>query len=1083
MKKILLFFILLVNISVLYSQNTVPIGKYEVYFIGWLAGDNNHHCGNAYVEMTLSGDNGDEVSKIFNAEYWEDSPRQNFNKSNTLSTFDANKRIKKLFFLSTRYQNSSCRGTRRNNNGYLENGLNVPCYSLFFKFDGSAGFTNSYEENGVGLWNSEFTIYIQPKLVIINNNPAGNFLPTEDKITIDSHAGFKAAEYNWRYSLDGYTWNTLPQYNGQSSIQVNAGDLFGDDRNSYIGRNVYFKQVACDNNCESDPVMYTISQNAPHITSHTTAPTKCYDTTDGSLTLSFDRALLDDETLGASLVNTTTGAAVSNENLTDALKSSTSVTIENLSPGNYRLDLLGTYQGNATYTGGLQHTTTFEITRPTQVDFSFVSKTNVFCHGGSDGIINITATGGQNSYKYTVTGDNGVTIDWMSFDSGYNAAIKNLTAGTYRIEVQDTNDCPAKESGNIKVVTVQITQPAAPIALSETDIKSPTGYGLSNGYVSVRVTGGTPNDNGSYNFEWRKDSPSGALISTNIITDAVNNPFTIKLDQVTAGKYYLTVKDKNYAGASSELGSCGILFQEYEVTQPDSLIATIKVKEIISCHINNDYQYKLDLDNNSIPDEAETGELTVVVTGGVGSYSYQWQILTGGSFQDIPGATSSILAKLQEGTYKVLLKDANDNEADDKKIFNYPEVLKISLSANTILCNDLQEGIVSVTATGGTAPYTYTWNTSDTTPSVTGLGAGNYFVVVQDANGCMVSGSVRIEQPGALEIEDILAQDPICNEASNGEIQIKASGGKTPYSITWSNGQTGENLSGLKAGAYTVTFTDANGCSMTKSYNLIDPEALIIDLGKDITLCQGDSMVYNIDINDPGATYRWTDQEGNLVGTAPVISLSAAGTYTAQVIDSKGCTATDQIAIKNSMEVLSPEFMITTHAYTDYTVQLVNTSPTEPEKVEWILPESDYITVVSESDEHIELQFSQTGSYKIGLKGIQGLCEKTLYKDILIEENIYGVEEPASVSSNIKDFLIIPNPNDGNYKVIVKLYKEAGIKFRIVNMSGNEPYRATTYPKSVEFEVPFQQTLYSGVYLIILETGSEVQVKRMLVNH
>jgi hypothetical protein len=953
---------------------------------------------------------------------------------------------------------------------------------LFFKFDGSAGFTNSHSENGVGLWNSEFTIYIRPKLVIVDDNPISNFLPTEDDIVINSHTDFKAAEYNWQYSLDSYNWNPLSQYNGQSSIQINAKDILGENINPYIGEKIYFRQVACSNDCISDPVMYTILQNAPHITSQTAAPTKCYDTTDGTLTLNLDRTLLEGETLEASLVNAATGAAVSNENLTDALKSSASVTIENLSPGNYRLDLLGTYQGNATYTDGLQHTTTFEITWPTQVDFSFVSKTNVFCHGGSDGIINITATGGQNSYKYTVTGDNGVTVGWTSFDSGYNAAIKNLPAGTYRIEVQDTNDCPAKESGNIKVVTVQITQPSAPIALSETDIKSPTGYGLSNGYVSVRVTGGTSNNDGSYNYEWRKDSPTGALISANIITDAVNNPFTIKLDQVTSGKYYLTVKDKNYAGASSELGSCGILSQEYEVTQPDSLIAIINIKEIISCHINNDYDYKLDLDNNGIPDEAETGELTAVVTGGVGSYTYQWQKLESDSWQNIPGATSSVLAKLQEGTYKVLVKDANDNRADDQKVFNYPEILKISLSANTILCNDQQEGIVSVAATGGTTPYTYIWNTSDTTPSVTGLGAGNYFVVVQDANGCMVSGSVRIEQPGALEIEDILVQDPICNGTSNGKIQIRASGGKTPYSISWSNGQAGENLSGLEAGIYVVTFTDANGCSMTKSYNLTDPEALTIDLGKDITLCQGDSMVYNIDIGDPDATYRWEDQQGNLIGTTPVISLSAAGTYTAVAVDSKGCTATDQVIIKNSMEVLSPEFMIATHAYIDYTVQLVNTSPTEPEKVEWVLPESDDIQVLYESDEYMELKFLRTGSYSIGLKGIQGECEKTFYKDILVEENTTGAEEQTETASNVKEFIIVPNPNDGNYRVTVKLYESAPVKLRIISMRGQEPYKATTRTKAVEFEVPFQQTLSSGVYLIILETGSEVQVKRMLVS-
>jgi hypothetical protein len=764
------------------------------------------------------------------------------------------------------------------------------------------------------------------------------------------------------------------------------------------------------------------------------------------------------------------------------LQDDATFTINNLSPGNYKLDVSGTYNGNPTYTESTTHFTTFEIKRPTAVGFSMSSKTDVFCHRGSDGIINLSASGGQNQYQYSLTGDNGINIDWTNFNNGSNTSINNLPAGNYQITVRDSNFCPAKENGSEKVITVTITEPSAPIALSEIEISRPTGYGLSNGYISVRVTGGTKNTDGSYNFEWRKDSPAGAIISTGIVADAVNNPFTIKLGDIPKGKYYLTVKDKNYAAASSNLNACGIISDEYEVDQPEPLIVAIDVKKIISCNIQNDYAYKPDLDNNGIPDEAEDGELRAVVTGGVGAYTYQWQKLDNGSFQNISGKTADLLSKLPEGTYKILIKDANANQTDTTFEFKYPPKLEIRLSANTIKCNDQNEGVVSVVPTGGTAPYTYYWNTTDTSPTVTGLPAGNYFVMVQDANKCTVSGTVRIEQPGALEIEDILVQDPICNGASNGEIQIKASGGKTPYSITWSNGQTGENLSGLKAGTYTVVFTDANGCSMTKSYNLTDPEALTIDLGKDITLCQGDTHTCDIKIDDPAATYLWTDAQGNSIGTDSSITLSKAGIYTAKVTDSKGCIATDQMQIRNSMEVLSPEFMVASHAYVDKTVELVNTSPVKPEKVEWILPVSDHIHVISESDEHIELKFTQVGSYHIGLKGMQGLCDKTMYKDILVEENINGVEEPATASSNINEFTIAPNPNNGDYRVIVKLHKEAAIKLRIVSLSGHEPYRPVTKAKSIEFEVPFNQTLPAGIYLIILETGSEVQVKRMMVN-
>lgn len=820
------------------------------------------------------------------------------------------------------------------------------------------------------------------------------YLPIDDKITLFAKEGFSSDLYHYQYRLQGEsTWNDVSGslYNADK-LTFSARDILGNSYENHLGEKVEVRVVSCYRSGTylsfSDPVLLTLIQSSPHIVSKSESPVKCHDSEDGSITLNFDRALLNGETLEYSLVNTTTGAAHSNGYLTDLLQSSTAAIIENLPPGNYKLDLLGTYKSNPTYSDGMQHSTTFEIKRPTAVIATFVSKTDVFCHQGSDGIINISATGGQNQYQYSIIGDNGINRGWTNFNNGNNTSITNLTVGTYQITVQDSNLCPAKESGSVKVITIEITEPSAPIALSETEIVQPTGYGLSNGYISVRVTGGTPNNDGSYNFEWRKDSPSGTVISTGIITDAINNPYTIKLENIPKGKYYLTVKDKNYAGASSNLNTCGIISQEYEVDQPDLLVATIYVKKIISCNIQNDYEYKLDLDDNGIPDEAETGELRAIVTGGVGNYTYQWQKLENGSFQNITGATTNILTKLQEGTYKVLVTDVNNNKANDQKIFNYPEVLAINLSANTILCNNVNEGIVSVTATGGTAPYTYYWNTTNTTPTVTGLSAGNYFVVVQDANKCTVSGSIRIEQPEQLEIEDVEVQNPICNGADDGTIRIKASGGKIPYSIVWSNGVTGENLSDLRAGLYTVTFTDANGCTITKDYTLTAPEVLTIDLGKDITLCQGDTQTYDIKIDDPAASYRWQDMQGNIIGTSSFIELSAAGIYTATVTDSKGCIATDQVEIKNSMEVLSPEFMIASHAFVDRTVELVNTSTVRPEKVEWILPESDYITVISKSDEHIELQFSQVGSYQIGLKGIQGLCEKTMYKDILIEENI-----------------------------------------------------------------------------------------------
>lgn len=920
------------------------------------------------------------------------------------------------------------------------------------------------------------------------NDIPNTFLPADDKITLYAGQGFSPEMYRYQYRLQGTsTWTDITSsFSNLEKLSVSAKDLFGATYQQYLGNKVEFRVVSCLDNGSyqsfSDPVVLTIVPSAPRILSAASFPVKCFDSTDGSVVLNFDRLLLTGETIEGALVNTVTNTAVTFTFPTDALQNSTSVTIENLAPGNYRLDIKGTYGGEATYSDAPQHSFIFEILKPSPVQFSLATKTDVFCFNGTDGNINLSASGGQGSYQYAITGDNGLTIDWTNFNNGVSTSIDNLAAGTYQIKVRDANQCVAKEGGAEKVLIVTITQPSAAIALTEIAIKEPSGYGLGNGYISVRVTGGTPENGGLYNFEWRKDNAAGALITTGIITDAVNNPFTIKLDGLAAGKYYLTVKDKNYANASSELNNCGIISKEFIVTEPLPLVVTIAAKQLISCHIANDYAYRLDNDNNGVPDDAEDASLLATITGGVGTYKLQWQKQVGGAFQNIDGADLVSLGKLTAGTYKILVTDANQNATEAQQVLVFPEQLKISLTANTIKCNNANEGQVSVVVTGGVAPYTYMWSTGDTTPTVSGLGAGSYMVMIQDVNKCSISGQVTIEQPGQLKITDVLIQNPICYGASNGVIQVKATGGSAPYTLKWSTGETGENIANLKAGVYSIVFTDANGCSTTRSYTLTDPEQRKVDLGKDITLCVGDSKTYDVKIDDAVATYKWTDGNGTVISTGPTVTLSTAGNYSVLITDKNGCTATDNLTVLSSTAVLNPEFLIPTHVYIDYTVKLVNTSPTKPEKVEWIIPATSDVKVVSKNDEYVELRFMKTGSYQIGLKGMEGACEKIQFKNVVVEENTNGVVEVPKALSNVEAFLIAPNPNSGQYKVSIKLFKEAPIKLRILDINGREVYPPSLQAKAAGFEVPFNYTLSSGVYFIILETGTESQMKKMIVN-
>lgn len=988
--------------------------------------------------------------------------------------FTKNNKVTQILYKTTHRNNGffGCKSTDYADN---QHGINI-CDEINYNFSGLNQPGYSTEK-------------IVPIVTLDTPTSNNSIISSDENLTITLPDNIDNQYYNWEYSV-GDVNNFIPfpsQFNNVPILNLKGKDFLAD---ADFGKTIYIRVNlgACSiaSPSTSNVIAFTYYKSAPHISLSNITPNLCSYGETGTATLNFDRTLLSGEALKISLVNTDTGAAVLNQDISTDLQTSTTYTLQNLPPGKYKLDLLGNYNGNATYTDSSTHTIRFEITKPTPVTFDSPSKTDVYCFQGNDGVINLTANGGQNQYQYLVTKDGQAFLDWTNFNNGNNTSLQNLSAGVYKIKVRDSNQCIAKDPANSSVekeITVAITQPAKAIELptSDLEIVQPTGYGLSNGYISVRVTGGTPKTDGSYDFEWRKDTPNGAVISTGITTDVTNNPYTIKLSNLPAGNYYLTVKDKNYTSATSQLGNCGIISQEFIVSQPKPLVATIEIGKQISCNVANDYAYKIDLDNNGVPDEAEDGNLKVLATGGVGAYSYQWQILNGGVFQNIPGETQPVLSNRSVGTYKVLVHDVNNNTADAEYTFVYPPQLAITMSANTISCYNQNTGMVSVNATGGTGSLSYAWNTSDTTPTVTGLPGGNYFVLVTDSKNCKVKGNVQVIQPDQLIITDASVQNPVCFGASNGEIKTIVSGGKAPYSVSWSNGKTGTDNLGISAGTYTVTVTDANGCSLSKQYTLTDPEQLTVDLGKDITLCLGDTQTYNVVINDAGATYQWKDQSGNVISTSSSITLSNAGTYTVLITDSKGCVATDSVTIKNSSEVLNPQFLLTTHAYKEASVILVNTSPTQPETIEWIIPNSTGIQTINKNNDYLELKFSNTGSYEIGLKGTQGKCEKVFYKTVVVEETTSGIDLNPAKATNITEFTILPNPNNGAFQILVGLETEKPIKLRIIDMVSHEVFPEVSQLKSTHFVVPFSTSLPAGTYLVILETGGEAMVKRMIV--
>jgi aminopeptidase-like protein len=426
--------------------------------------------------------------------------------------------------------------------------------------------------------------------------------------------------------------------------------------------------------------------------------------------------------------------------------------------------------------------------------------------GNSNGSIDLTVSGGTPAYTYNWGG--GVTTQDRS----------NLAAGTYTVTVTDANNCT-------KTISATVNNTGGP-SVTETHVNVLC-YGASTGSIDISVSGGTA----PYTYNW------GGGITTQ---DRSN---------LAAGNYCVTVSDANACTAVLCVN----------ITQPADLVPS-------ETHVN------------VLCNGANTGSIDVSVTGGVSPYTYNW----GG------GITTQDRSNLAAGTYTVTVTDANNCTKTLSATITQPSALTVTETNVDVLCNGASTGSIDVSVSGGTSPYTYNWGGGVTTQDRTGLAAGTYTVTVTDANNCTKTLSATITEPSALSVTETHV-NVLCNGASTGSIDVSVSGGTSPYTYNWGGGITTQDRTGLAAGTYTVTVTDANNCTKTLSATISQPPALVVTETNVDVLCFGNSTG-SIDVSVSGGTSPYTYNWGGGITTQDRTGL-AAGTYTVTVTDANNCTA------------------------------------------------------------------------------------------------------------------------------------------------------------------------------------------------
>jgi gliding motility-associated-like protein len=384
-----------------------------------------------------------------------------------------------------------------------------------------------------------------------------------------------------------------------------------------------------------------------------------------------------------------------------------------------------------------------------------------------------------------------------------------------------------------------------------TTTSTPSNCGASNGTATANVQGGT----GPFTYQW---SSNGG-----------NQPTAHGL---LAGQYTVIVTDA-LGCTSTATATVG--------TGP--LPGNINMSSTnVSCFGGND------------------GTATAIVNGGQGPYVYQWS----------NGGFTPTISNLSAGTYYLtVISNGGCISTDSVTITGPATPVSATTTQSNVTCFGGNDGSATVAPTGGTPPYTASWNTNpvQNNYTATSLASGNYIVTVTDNNGCVTSQNITISQPLPLGFNSSNIQDVSCFGGNNGSISISVGGGVTPYNYNWNNNSfpSANSINGLTAGVYLLTVTDGNGCVANSQYTVTEPTALVASVtNKSDISCHG-LMDGSIQTNSVGGTSPYNYQWTQAVSTTPNATNLGFGYHVLTVIDANGCMDTTAAMINEPSPILT----------------------------------------------------------------------------------------------------------------------------------------------------------------------------------
>jgi len=472
---------------------------------------------------------------------------------------------------------------------------------------------------------------------------------------------------------------------------------------------------------------------------------------------------------------------------------------------------------------------------------------------------NLSATTTNNTGETWVTSDVGVAT---VLSTGFGAAtVSGVSAGTATITYTDGNGCSTTTT-----VTVN--------ALPTTTITSSDVDNIICDGESITLT--SDQSGSGYTYKWFKD---GSVIPGE-----------------TSSSYLATVSGSYTLEVTNSSTGC---------------IATTPGANAIAVVENSNPVIALSSSTNVACFGESTGAINISVSGGDGNFTFAWS--DGASYS----ATSEDIINVFPGAYSVTVTDGNSCSANTSYNITQPaSALSATTSSTNVSSSGGSDGSATVTPSGGTAGYTYLWSDGQTNATATNLSAGNYSVVIKDANLCSITKNFTVTEPSSLSATATAINNVSCNNGSDGSASVSVTGGTSPYTYSWNTSpiQTNSTATNLAAGTYTVTITDFTNVVTTANVTISEPSALSLSITATDVSCV-DDVTGALDATVTGGTPNYTFAWSNSSSSEDQTGLGT-GTYSLTVTDDNGCQISSSATI-SVLDNIAPT--VTTQ---DITVQM-----------------------------------------------------------------------------------------------------------------------------------------------------------------